>query len=221
MGSNDSVESWQERLAAAEEDLAERARAVLPGEPTPEELRALAEERDKLAADWDELADATDEQARVRDKAGLQRDVRASGRDRAARGYAHDRDEAAIDRFIAGSDRDFAAGDRSDAGDDRRHARAARSRAAADRRRAVDDRDAAVANAAELSGEIVGLQEALKTRLAIGQAQGLLMARYHLNSDAAFRMLVKLSQQAHVKLRLLAERIVRDYEKELGTDPDQ
>jgi len=213
------VESWREP-AAAEEELAARARAVLAGEPTPAELRALAAERDKLAAEWDALADVADEQARVRDEAGLQRDVRASGRDRAARNYARDRDDAAIDRIVAGVDRDFAAGDRSDAGDDRRQARAARGRAADDRQRAADDLDIAAANAAELSAEILGLQEALKTRLAIGQAEGLLMARYHLDAAAAFRMLVKLSQQGHVKLRLVAERIVEDREKELHADPE-
>jgi hypothetical protein len=208
------MESWQERLDAAEADLRERERFVLSGEPTPEELQALAEERDKLAADWDALADAGDDQARLRDDAGQHRDLRASGRDRAARAYEHDRDQAAIDRFNSGADRDLAAGDRGDAVDDRARAGAGRARAASDRQRAADDREAASARAGELSGEVAGLEEALKTRLAIGQAEGLLMARYHLDPDAAFRLLVKLSQEGHMKLRFVAENIVRDHEKE-------
>ena len=215
------MESWEERLEAAEADLRERERLALSDEPTPEELKALAEERDKLAADWDAFADSADEDARLRDAAGLQRDVRASGRDRAARGYTHDRDPSAVDRFMAGTDRDLAAGDRSDAVDDRHRASAGRERAASDRRHAASDREAASARDAELTHEVAGLEEALKTRLAIGRAEGLLMAQHRLDADAAFRLLVKLSQQAHLKLRLVAERIVRDHEEGLGADDDQ
>lgn len=65
------------------------------------------------------------------------------------------------------------------------------------------------------------LQEALKTRLAIGRAEGLLMARHHLDSDAAFRLLVELSQQTNLKLRLVAERIVRDHQNGLWRNADK
>jgi hypothetical protein len=107
-----------------------------------------------------------------------------------------------------------------DARDDRWQARAARGRAAADRKRAADNRESATVHAAELDREIAGLQEALKTRLAIGQAEGLLMAQFHLDADAAFRLLVKLSQEGHTKLRLIAERIVCLHERQLmpGTE---
>lgn len=101
-----------------------------------------------------------------------------------------------------------------DARDDRWQARAARGRAAADRKRAADNRESATVHAAELDREIAGLQEALKTRLAIGQAEGLLMAQFHLDADAAFRLLVKLSQEGHTKLRLIAERIVCLHERQ-------
>jgi AmiR/NasT family two-component response regulator len=36
------------------------------------------------------------------------------------------------------------------------------------------------------------------------------MARHQLDEDAAFKLLVKLSQQTHIKLRDIAARIVRD-----------
>lgn len=37
------------------------------------------------------------------------------------------------------------------------------------------------------------------------------MARHSLEPDPAFALLVKLSQQTHLKLRVVAERIVRDH----------
>ena len=197
------MSSWEE-LEAAEEELRQRERAALAAELGPEEMRALAAERDKLAADRDALSGADDETARSRDRQGLQRDVRGSRRDRVAREYAQDLDWAAVDRYIAGTDRDFAAGDRADSGDDRR-------RAAESRQRAADDRDAAATQAAAAAEEATGLREALTTRLLIGQAEGLLMAEHHLDEDAAFALLVKLPQQAHLKLRVVAERIVRDH----------
>lgn len=181
--------SWED-MAAADEELRLREQAALAAGLPPEALRALAAERDKLAAERDALADADDETARGRDERALQRDVRGSGRDRAAREYAHDRDAAAVDRFMAGADRDFAAGDRADS---------------------ADDRDAAAEAAATAAREVAGLQEALTTRVVIGRAEGLLMARHNLDPDAAFALLVKLSQQTHAKLRVVAERIVRDH----------
>lgn len=211
MAGRDLVE-WEDALQLAEEDLREREQRALLGEPTPEELRAFASERDKLALDRDALADAHDEQARGRDGLALDRDVRGSARDRAARAKTLDRDAGAVARFIAGSDRDFAAGDRGDSHDDRVRSAAARHRAAEDRQRAADDRDTAASGAEQQEHELAGLREALTTRLVIGQAEGLLMARYHLSSEAAFRMLTRLSQETHVKLRDVAARLVADAE---------
>ncbi len=209
------MSSWDE-LAAVEEELRRREQAAVAADLAPEELRALAAERDKLAAERDALADADDESARTRDRRGLRRDVEGSRRDRAAREYAQDRDRAAVDRFLAGTDRDFAAGDRTDSGDDRLRAAEARHRAADDRQRAADDRDAAAVQASAAVEEAAGLREALTSRLVIGQAEGLLMARYHLDEDAAFALLVKLSQQTHLKLRVVAERVVDDHASTTG-----
>jgi hypothetical protein len=204
------MKSWEARLSAAEADLAERERLARVADMTPDEQRAFAEEHDKLARDRDALADAYDDLAGLRDVAGLTRDVRASQRDQAAREFADDRDAAALDRFVAGSDRDLAAGDRGDAVDDRARAVGARGRAAADRKRAAADRDAASTGSAGLEKELVQLREALATRLVIGQAEGLLMARHRLDEGAAFKLLIKLSQESGFKVREVAARVVRD-----------
>jgi hypothetical protein len=52
------------------------------------------------------------------------------------------------------------------------------------------------------------LNEALATRNVIGQAVGIVMERYHLDSDRAFAFLVRLSQTRNVKLRIVADGIV-------------
>ena len=209
MSSRD-LDEWQLALELAEGDLRERIQRALEGEPTEQELRAFAAERDKLAADHDALADARDESARTRDTHALDRDVKGSRRDRLARDIAHDLDAAAVDRFLAGSDRDSAAGDRSDSYDDRRRSAGSRRAAAQDRQRAADDRDRAATEHAAYKREIDGLRQALATRLLIGQAEDLLMARHGIDSDAAFRMLTKLSQEMHIKLRTVAAKIVED-----------
>jgi hypothetical protein len=46
----------------------------------------------------------------------------------------------------------------------------------------------------------------------INQAIGMLMLRYGLSADSAFQLLSKLSQEANLKLRVIAERVVTDSE---------
>lgn len=53
-----------------------------------------------------------------------------------------------------------------------------------------------------------GLAQALASRLVIGQAEGILMERYGLDEDRAFAVLKRYSQDANVKLREIAERVV-------------
>ncbi|WP_328814272.1 GAF and ANTAR domain-containing protein [Rhodococcus sp. NBC_00297] len=53
------------------------------------------------------------------------------------------------------------------------------------------------------------LESALATRDVIGQAKGIVMERYDLRADAAFAMLVRLSQEWHTPVTDLAERIAR------------
>lgn len=69
-------------------------------------------------------------------------------------------------------------------------------------------RQAALAMAASLTVE--GLNLALDGRKRIGQAQGILMERHHLNEDQAFAVLRRYSQDNNIKLRDLAEQLVRD-----------
>jgi hypothetical protein len=53
------------------------------------------------------------------------------------------------------------------------------------------------------------LTEALATRNVIGQAVGIVMERYHLDSDRAFGFLTRLSQTSNTKLNLVATALVR------------
>ncbi|MDQ1686087.1 MAG: hypothetical protein QOC82_2824 [Frankiaceae bacterium] len=211
MASRD-LEEWQHALDLADADLREREHRALQGEPTEQELRAFAAERDKLAADRDALADARDEMAGARDVEALARDVEGSRRDRVARDRWQDHDPGAVDRFLAGADRDRAAGDRGDSNDDRQHAAHARRESAEHRQRAADDRDAAATRAEVGQHELDELQDALTGRLEIGQAQGLLMARYNLDADAAFRMLTRLSHETGTQLRDVAAKLVAEAE---------
>jgi ANTAR domain/PAS fold len=55
------------------------------------------------------------------------------------------------------------------------------------------------------------LAEIRENRAAIEQAKGMLMLVYRINEDAAFNLLKWLSQEANVKLRLLAEQIAEDF----------
>jgi hypothetical protein len=66
------------------------------------------------------------------------------------------------------------------------------------------------ANAIAATGQIGGLNTALQTRHKIGMAQGLLMQRYHLSEDQAFRFLTRISQDANVKLHDVAAKVIAE-----------
>ena len=53
-----------------------------------------------------------------------------------------------------------------------------------------------------------GLNVALDTRKLIGQAQGILMERHHLDADRAFEVLRRYSQDHNIKLRDIAAHLV-------------
>lgn len=55
------------------------------------------------------------------------------------------------------------------------------------------------------------LAEISENRAGIEQAKGMLMLVYRINDNAAFNLLKWLSQEANVKLRLLAEQIAEDF----------
>ena len=58
------------------------------------------------------------------------------------------------------------------------------------------------------------LSEALATRKVIGQAIGLLMARYRISEERAFQFLVRASSTSNTKLRDIAREVVRDADRE-------
>jgi GAF domain-containing protein len=64
----------------------------------------------------------------------------------------------------------------------------------------------AVSNAREVDS----LNEALRSRKAIGQAIGILMSKYTLDEDAAFGFLLRTSSLANIKIRDLAAEMVAE-----------
>ncbi|MET7443041.1 ANTAR domain-containing protein, partial [Streptomyces sp. NPDC005568] len=59
------------------------------------------------------------------------------------------------------------------------------------------------------------LSHALETRHEIGEAMGILMGRYGLSEETAFKVLKKASQDHNIKLREVARQIC-----ETGDKPD-
>ena len=53
--------------------------------------------------------------------------------------------------------------------------------------------------------------EIAESRSAIDQAKGMLMLVYRITEDTAFELLRWRSQETNVKLRVLAEQIIRDF----------
>jgi GAF domain-containing protein len=86
----------------------------------------------------------------------------------------------------------------------------------ADRLDAFDDDDIAVATIFVRHAAVAlanahneeGLQVAIDARRLIGQAQGILMERFDLDSDRAFEFMRRQSQTHNVKLRQVAEWVV-------------
>jgi GAF domain-containing protein len=60
---------------------------------------------------------------------------------------------------------------------------------------------------------VQGLRTAMETRHLIGMAQGMLMLRYGLDEDQAFKFLSRTSQQNNVKLREIAARVTEELGK--------
>lgn len=67
---------------------------------------------------------------------------------------------------------------------------------------------------ADLEQEIAGLHSAMLTRGTIEQAKGMLMLHRHCDEDAAFDMLVQLSQNSHRKLVDVAATLVATWSSE-------
>ena len=61
---------------------------------------------------------------------------------------------------------------------------------------------------AELEAEVAQLKEALARRQQIGVATGLLAQRFAISPDRAWSLLVRLSQNGHVKVRDIAQALI-------------
>jgi hypothetical protein len=60
----------------------------------------------------------------------------------------------------------------------------------------------------ELEAEIAQLRDALARRQQIGVATGLLAQRFGISPDRAWSLMVRLSQNGHVKVREIAQAVV-------------
>ena len=63
------------------------------------------------------------------------------------------------------------------------------------------------AEMAELQHQFLALRSALGTRGVIGRAQGVLMERFGIDAEGAFRLLVELSRRTHLQLWDVAARL--------------
>jgi hypothetical protein len=61
---------------------------------------------------------------------------------------------------------------------------------------------------AELEAEIAQLRDALARRQQIGVATGLLAQRFAISPDRAWSLMVRLSQNGHVKVREIAQAVI-------------
>jgi hypothetical protein len=61
---------------------------------------------------------------------------------------------------------------------------------------------------AELEAEVAQLKQALARRQQIGVATGLLAQRFGISPDRAWSLLVRLSQNGHVKVRYIAQALI-------------
>jgi hypothetical protein len=61
---------------------------------------------------------------------------------------------------------------------------------------------------AELESEVAQLKDALARRQQIGVATGLLAQRFAISPDRAWSLMVRLSQNGHVKVREIAQAVI-------------
>src|SRR4030095_8051742 len=61
---------------------------------------------------------------------------------------------------------------------------------------------------AELEAEVAQLRDALARRQQIGVATGLLAQRFGISPDRAWSLMVRLSQNGHVKVREIAQAVI-------------
>ena len=69
---------------------------------------------------------------------------------------------------------------------------------------------------AQLEAEVAQLKEALQRRQQIGVATGLLAQRFAISPDRAWSLLVRLSQNSHVKVRDIAQVMINAQSGHIG-----
>src|SRR6188768_4468999 len=69
---------------------------------------------------------------------------------------------------------------------------------------------------AQLEAEIAQLKDALAKRQQIGVATGLLAQRFAITPERAWSLLVRLSQNGHVKVRDIAQALINGYCGRIG-----
>ena len=70
---------------------------------------------------------------------------------------------------------------------------------------------------AKLETEVAQLKEALARRQQIGVATGLIAQRFGMSPDRAWSLLVRLSQNAHVKVRDIAQTLINAHCGSVGS----
>jgi response regulator NasT len=61
---------------------------------------------------------------------------------------------------------------------------------------------------AELKGELTGLKEALEARKVVERAKGILMRRFQVDEDEAYKRLQKMSRDRRQNLKVTAEQVI-------------
>jgi ANTAR domain len=72
----------------------------------------------------------------------------------------------------------------------------------------VAERSDLDARVAELEAEIAQLRDALTRRQQIGVATGMLAQRFAIGPERAWSLLVRLSQNSHMKVRVIAQAVI-------------
>ncbi len=186
-------ESGDSSSATPEDDLAKRAQD--------------AEADDRVADVRDQEARGDDQEAAARDHAAAERDAEAETRDDTAHAMTYPPSQFA--------ERRRARGDREDSADDRARAAEDRDRAAADRRtaeqqrqRAGDDRGAAHEAVAQLRELLNRAEDDAEHMIAIGHAQGMIMAARECGPLEALLELTTRAVRDHSELETAARGIV-------------
>ena len=71
----------------------------------------------------------------------------------------------------------------------------------------------------ELEARVAQLEEALASHAVVDQARGVLMAAHRIDPEAAWSLLVRVSSHENIKVRSLAESVIRLVTEPNGADP--